>query len=153
ARARPNRETPLCAARCRARAGRFATSRSIPRNRKIPHPMSSKRVATRPAALAAPPIVNAALVALALSYGLWLLIARGRLSWPPVELLSGASVLAGCLALVGPFVLARRDSSEGGLGELLWLTGGFLVWVFDLTALARGEVRGLASAWVNPLGA
>jgi hypothetical protein len=102
------------------------------------------------AAIAPAPLVNAALLAGAIGYGLWILVDRGRLSWPPTDLLAGASTVAGCLALVGPVVLARRDSGESGLGELVWMTGGLLLWVFDLAALARGEARALA--WVNPLG-
>src|SRR4051794_9874302 len=112
--------------------------------------MATKRIAPKPAAPSASPLVHAAVFAAALGYGLWLLIDRGRVSWPPHALLSGAYTLAGCLALVGPIILARRDGSDVGLGELLWLTGGLLVWVFDLAALAGGSVREVA--WLNPLG-
>jgi hypothetical protein len=60
--------------------------------------------------------------------------------------------VAGCLALVGPAVLAtRRGKSAGGLGELLWMAGGALVWAFDLAAVVRGEWRGLS--WAAPLPA
>jgi hypothetical protein len=112
--------------------------------------MPSRRASPSAPALSTSPLVNAALLSAALAYGLWLLVARGRLSWPPHELLSGGYTLAGCLALVGPLVLARRGSGEGGLGDLLWLTGGLLLWIFDLAALARGEAHVIS--WVNPLG-
>ncbi|HWE39854.1 MAG TPA: hypothetical protein VG406_25110 [Isosphaeraceae bacterium] len=71
------------------------------------------------------------------------------MSWPPRELLAGATTLAGCLALVGPLVLGRKESTDGGLGELIWLSGGLLVWVFDLAAAARGRWRG--TSWATPL--
>ncbi len=83
--------------------------------------------------------------------GCGFLVTKGRVSWPPHELLSGAFTVAGCLALVGPAVLLRRKEGGGGLGELLWLTGGLLVWVFDLAAALRGELRTLS--WATPLGA
>ncbi len=110
----------------------------------------AKRTATKPSAVASSPLSTAVLLAAALSYGLWLLVSRGRVSWPPGELLANAYTVAGCLALVGPVVLARRDRSESGLGELLWMTGGLLVWVNDLAAVLRGEFRSLA--WTTPLG-
>lgn len=114
-------------------------------------PPTKRAAPVKSAALSSSPMVNAALMAGAVGTGLWMLVARGRVSWPPVELLAAVSTLAGCLALVGPLILARRDRTEGGLGDLVWLTGGILVWVFDLAALTRGEVPSLA--WVNPLGA
>src|SRR5205814_152517 len=107
-------------------------------NRESRPPMPAKPLAAKPAALA-PPLVNALLFGAALGCGLWILVTRGRISWPPHELLASAYALAGCLALVGPILLFRRDAAEGGLGDLIWLTGGLLVWVFDLAALARGE--------------
>lgn len=114
---------------------------------------TTKRAPAKPAAAAvAPaPLANAALLGAALASALWLLVSRGRLSWPPTELLDGALTLTGCLGLVGPIVLARRQGGEGGLGELVWMTGGMLLWIFDLAALARGEQR--AAVLVNPLGA
>ncbi len=64
------------------------------------------------------------------------------MSWPPRELLAGGFTLAGCLALVAPIVLnPRGTTSEGGFGELLWLTSGLVVWVFDLAAISRGEMQ------------
>lgn len=100
--------------------------------------------------LASPsPIVNAIMVASALAVGIWLLVERGRLSWPPSELLSSCYTLAGCLALVGPILLFRREPGEGALGELLWMTGGLLLWVYNLTALLRGDIQ--AHSWATPL--
>jgi hypothetical protein len=111
------------------------------------------RAAAKPASAGvSSPLLNAALIAAAFAYGLWLLVARGRVSWPPNDLLSSSYTVAGCLALVGPLVLGRRGASEGaGLGELLWMTGGLIVWVFDAAAVLRGELRTLAPA--TPLGA
>lgn len=95
---------------------------------------------------------NAVLLVVALGVGLALLIHRGRLSWPPLNLLSGLSTVAGCLALVGPVVLARTSSrdSSGSLGELVWLSGGLLVWLFDVAAVFQGQARGLN--WATPIG-
>ncbi|MFO0953884.1 MAG: hypothetical protein U0835_22560 [Isosphaeraceae bacterium] len=95
------------------------------------------------------PVLNAVLIAGALAYGVALLVNHGRLSWPPNQLLASLYTVAGCLALIGPLVLARGESAEGGLGELLWMTGGLLVWVFDVVALFRGDWRSVA--WVTPL--
>ena len=114
--------------------------------------MTAKRAASKPPATgptSSPPLVNALLLAAAIGYGFYLLIARGRVSWPPTELMSSAFTLAGCLALVGPVVLFRREDRDGGVGNLVWLTGGMLVWIFDLAAIARGEFRSLA--WATPL--
>jgi hypothetical protein len=97
-----------------------------------------------------PALANLLLVGAAVSYGLYLLVMRGRVSWPPHDLLASVYTVAGCLALVGPFVLARADSGERGLGELLWMTGGLLIWVFDAAAAVRGTWR--LEAWATPLG-
>ena len=86
-------------------------------------------------------MVNIVIVSAALGFGIWLLVARGRMSWPPGDLLANAFTLAGCLALIGPILLLRRESGEGSVGELMWLTGGALVWVYDLLGLIRGEAR------------
>jgi hypothetical protein len=114
--------------------------------------MPPKRVATphAPTSSASSPLLNVALLGAAFGYGLLVLVGHGRVSWPPRELLAGSYTLAGCLALVGPIVLTRRASAETGLGDLLWMTGGLLVWIFDLTALLRGEIRTLT--WATPLG-
>ena len=113
--------------------------------------MPPKRAATYNAPSPyASPLVNLALLGAAVGYGLLVLVGRGRVSWPPHELLAGSYTLAGCLALVGPVVLSRRGTAEGGLGELLWMTGGLLIWTFDLAAALRGEVRTLS--WATPLG-
>lgn len=111
---------------------------------------STKRAAKPAASTAIPsPLTNALLMAAAVAYGLWLLVAGGRMAWPPSELLTGAYTLAGCLALIGPVLLHRRERSEGGLGELVWMCGGLLVWTYDLAAVARGSFR--ANAWATPL--
>ncbi|MFO0889566.1 MAG: hypothetical protein U0790_10565 [Isosphaeraceae bacterium] len=93
---------------------------------------------------------NAILLIVAIAAGLGLLVQRGRLSWPPIDLLSSLSIVAGCLALVGPPILARSASSNGSLGELVWLAGGLLVWLFDLSALLQGQARSLN--WTTPIG-
>ena len=95
-------------------------------------------------------VTNAILIAAALAWGLNLLFQRGRLTWPPLALLSSLSTLAGCLALVGPLILARSGGAQGNLGELVWLTGGLLIWLFDLAGALRGQARGLN--WTSPLG-
>jgi hypothetical protein len=100
--------------------------------------------------MSSPQLANALLIGAAVGYGLWTLVGRGRVSWPPHDLLTNAYTLAGCLALVGPIVLARREAAAGGLGELLWMTGGLLVWVFDLAAALRGNFQTVA--WTTPLG-
>ena len=115
--------------------------------------MASKRGSSRASTshpAASGPVLNALLVAAAVCYGVAVLVTRGRLAWPPTQLLASLYTVAGCLALVGPIVLSRVDSGEGGLGELLWMTGGLLVWVFDALAAVRGEWR--TNAWATPLG-
>jgi hypothetical protein len=114
--------------------------------------MASKRAAPKVPApsSASPPLINALLIGAALCGGLALLFARGRLSWPPTDLLAGSYTVAGCLALIGPVLLHRRDSAEVGLGELLWMAGGLVVWVFDLAAITRGDYRSIS--WATPLG-
>ena len=102
-------------------------------------------------------ITNALLLLAAIGWGLSLLIQKGRLSWPPVALLSSLSTLSGCLALVGPLILARSAGSDGNLGELVWLTGGLLVWLFDLRRRSRGSTgrstgrrRWATAPWGSP---
>lgn len=118
--------------------------------------MSAKRAASKSSATgsassssSASPVLNAALLGTAFAYGLWHLVTRGRVSWPPTDLLANAYTLAGCLALVGPIVLYRRDPGEGGVGEMLWMTAGVMVWVFNLAALAKGEAR--MATWATPI--
>lgn len=97
-----------------------------------------------------PPILNAGLLVLAAGYGTWLLVNRGKLSWPPHDLLAGIYTLAGCVALAGPIILARRDPGEGGgIGELAWLVGGLLIWIHDLVGALRGEYR--SATWPTPI--
>lgn len=111
---------------------------------------TSRRVAGKGSTGAAAPLINAALLTAALGYGVWLLVDRGRVSWPPHELFAGLHTFAGCLALVGPLVLSRRDGAEGGVGELAWMTGGLLVWIHNIAALFQG--RYVDHSWVTPLG-
>jgi hypothetical protein len=117
--------------------------------------MSSKRVGSRSSGSylsdAASPLTNALLVVAALGAAGTILVARGKMSWPPHQLLSSIFTVAGCLAMVGPVVMARGDTDDRCLGELLWMTGGLLVWVFDLVAVAGGHWR--STAWATPLGA
>ncbi len=96
-----------------------------------------------------PAVLNALLIASALAVGITLLVQRGRLTWPPYALLSSLSTIAGCLALVGPIILARSANLSGSLGELGWLTAGILVWLFDVAAILQGQWR--ATAWATPL--
>lgn len=121
--------------------------------------MPSKRAASRNSASTASvsstqgtasPVLNATLVLLAIGYGLMLLVDRHVLSWPPRELLASLSTLAGCLAMVGPFLLWRRGLEEGTVGELTWIVGGLLLWAFDIAALIQGNVRELD--WAAPIG-
>lgn len=113
--------------------------------------MPPKRSATSgsSAAGAASPFLNVAILVAAVGYGLWLLVVRGRVSWPPHDFLQSAYTVSGCLALVAPLVLMRHREAEAGLGDLLWLTGGLLTWVFDVAALVRGELRG--QSWATPM--
>ena len=115
---------------------------------------TSKRVAPRaaqaPTGSASGPVGTAVLVGLALAYGVSTLVSRGRMQWPPTQFLASLYTVAGCLALVGPIVLFRKDAGELGLGDLLWMVGGLVVWVFDGAALIRGETRTLS--WATPLG-
>jgi hypothetical protein len=116
-------------------------------------PMAPKRSPSKssPSSTASPsPVVNAILVGGAVAYGLALLVSKGKVSWPPHQLLASIYTLAGALALIGPIILARGESGERGLGELLWMTGGLLVWVFDVVALVNGPWRSVP--WVTPLG-
>lgn len=119
--------------------------------------MPAKRAASKSSATtsapsstsASSPALNTVVLGAAILYGLWHLVARGKVSWPPADLLANAYTLAGCLALVGPIVLFRRDGGEGGVGEMLWMTGGVMIWVFDLAALAKGEAR--SASWATPI--
>lgn len=116
--------------------------------------MAAKRTASRSGSGAPPaasgPVFNAVLLGVAVCYGVALLVQGGRMSWPPHQLLASLYTVAGCLAAVGPIVLARGGEGESGLGELLWMTGGLLVWVFDVVAALRGDWR--STSWVTPLG-
>jgi hypothetical protein len=114
--------------------------------------MNARRGSNSPGAASAPDhaVTNAILLTAALGWGFALLLQKGRLTWPPIALLSNLNTLAGCLALVGPLILARSGGKEGSLGELVWLTGGLLIWLFDIGALLQGSPR--VSSWATPLG-
>ncbi len=113
-------------------------------------PASSKRLSAGGGiAAGSSAVLNATLLAAALSLGLWLLVSRGQMTWPPSRLLANLYTIAGCLALVGPVVLARRGG-EGSLGDLIWMTGGSLLWITDCAGLLQGNFR-LAN-WATPLG-
>ncbi len=115
--------------------------------------MCAKRASNSSSGAASPSdhaLTNAILLMAALGCGLSLLIQRGRLAWPPVGLLSSLSTLAGCLALVGPLILARSGGRQASLGEMSWLTGGLLVWLFDLAAILQGQLKTMN--WTTPLG-
>jgi hypothetical protein len=94
-------------------------------------------------------VTNAILLIVALGWGVSILYQRGRLTWPPLELLASLSTMAGCLALAGPVILARAGERGGSLGELVWLTGGLLVWLFDIAAAIQGHARTVH--WATPL--
>src|SRR4051794_40466228 len=120
-------------------------------SKRAPFNKSSYSSAT--AATASPasgPVFNAVLLGLAVAYAIVSLVNRGKMAWPPNQLLASLYTVAGCLALVGPIVLIRAEAGESGLGELLWMTGGLLVWVFDAVAAFRGDWQ--STAWVTPLG-
>jgi hypothetical protein len=119
--------------------------------------MAGKRSRTKNAAGVAPsaggsaglsPIATALIIVLALGYGLRSLVVNGRVNWPPDHLLDSLATVAGCLAIVGPILLLRR-TGQSGVGDLVWLTGGLLIWVFDLVGLAGGDWRSIQ--WTTPL--
>lgn len=113
--------------------------------------MAGKRAAARPeTAIGSSPWVDLWLCCGAVACGFYLLVLNGRMSWPPARLVESGYTLAGCIALIGPIVLARRGGSgEGGLGDLAWMTAGVLVWINDLAAVARGEA--LTLRWATPV--
>jgi hypothetical protein len=94
-------------------------------------------------------ITNAFLVAASILWGISLLVQRGRLTWPPYELLSSLATLAGCMALVGPVILFRSSEVEGSLGELGWLTAGILLWLFNLVGVLQGQWKTIH--WATPI--
>ena len=98
------------------------------------------------------PLVTTLLLLGALGWAIGLLVHKGMMAWPPVRLLSCLATIAGCLALVGPVVLSRSGAGKGagGLGELIWMTGGLLIWIFNLVGVAAGEIRTID--WATPLG-
>jgi hypothetical protein len=104
---------------------------------------------TRSASASNPAIANAVLIAAAVLGCTALLVERGRLTWPPYQLLASLSTLAGCLAVVGPFILIRSGEIEGSLGEMMWLTGGLLVWFFDIEGIVQGRWKTVS--WATPV--
>lgn len=117
------------------------------RNASTAATATSKSVSMAPAS----PWWTAVLVFAALSYAIWVLVQRGRLSWPPYALLGSCSTIAGGIALVGPIVLARWGDSAEPVGERIWRTGGILIWVFDLASVARGRIS--VVQWITPIEA
>ena len=114
--------------------------------------MATKRLAPRAGASSSTtgPLGTALCLGIALCYGFGTLVSRGKLQWPPTQLFASLYTVAGCLALVGPILLHRRGASDVGMGELIWMAGGLVIWVFDAAAVARGEARSVA--WATPLG-
>ena len=114
--------------------------------------MAAKRASSSSAASGSSDhaVTNAILLAAAARAGLEPALPAREAHLAPLALLSSLSTLAGCLALVGPLILARSGSREGSLGELVWLTGGLLVWLFDLAGTLQGQARTLN--WATPLG-
>lgn len=98
-------------------------------------------------------LTNALVIASALGIGLWALVDRGQIAWPPGRMLSAITTLAGYLALAGPIVLARRDRGGAGVGDLVWMTAGLLIWFYNAAALIRGtfETTRVADP-VGPIG-
>jgi hypothetical protein len=97
------------------------------------------------------PAFNAFILILVVSYGLWLLVERGSVAWPPTDLLRSLYTLSGCFALAGPVILARREnrSQTGGLGELAWLTAGLLLWFHNFESTIRGGYQSVS--WATPV--
>jgi hypothetical protein len=94
-----------------------------------------------PAGQASTALFNAVILTGAVGLGLWLLVARGLMAWPPHRLLASAGTLAGCVAFCGPIVLVRRGRADAALGDLIWMTGGVLIWVHAGLALTSGTFR------------
>lgn len=112
--------------------------------------MASKRAPGGGSPSSPPPIITALLLVGAVGWSIGLLVRKGMVTWPPTHLLSCLATIAGALALVGPFILSRAGRGGGGLGELLWLTGGLLIWIFNIVGVAGGRLTTLN--WATPLG-
>ncbi|GIW88862.1 MAG: hypothetical protein KatS3mg108_3186 [Isosphaeraceae bacterium] len=82
---------------------------------------------------------NAAIITIALALGLWTLVHRRQLDWPPSRLFAAATTLTGYLALAGPLVLGRRTVHAAGLGDVVWLTVGLLFWLYNAASFLRGR--------------
>lgn len=106
--------------------------------------MPSKRSASKPGPSgpsgAPSPLLSAALVCLGVGHGLYLLVDRGAIGWPPSQLMGPASTLAGSVAMVGPIVLWKKvGGSDASVGDLVWMAGGLFLWLLDLSAIAEGR--------------
>lgn len=112
--------------------------------------MAPKRTQSAPSGSTPHPVVTTLLLLGALGWAIGLLVHKGMMAWPPVRLLSCLATIAGCLALVGPIILARSGKGGGSLGELIWMTGGLLIWIFNLVGVAGGDLRSID--WATPLG-
>ncbi len=86
-------------------------------------------------------LFNAVLLSGAMTLGLWLLVSRGLISWPPTRLMGSLATVAGCVAACGPIVLIRRGRTELATGDLLWMVGGILVWLHAALALMAGNFQ------------
>ena len=112
--------------------------------------MPPKRTNGAPAGSSSQPVVTTLLLLGAIGWAFGLLLHKGMLAWPPVRLLSCLATIAGCLALVGPIILSRSGKGAGSLGELIWMTGGLLIWIFNLVGVANGDLKSID--WATPLG-
>lgn len=112
--------------------------------------MASKRASGGASSSSPPPIVNALLLIGAVGWSFGLLVRKGMMTWPPTHLLSCLATIAGALAMVGPLILSRTGRGGAGLGELLWLTGGLLIWIFNIVGVTGGKLKSLN--WATPLG-
>ena len=114
---------------------------------------SSSSMATSKSSSMAPasPWWTALLIFAAIGYATWVLVQRGRLSWPPYGPLASAYTIAGGIALIGPIVLAKWGDAGEPIGERIWRTGGFLIWILDLASIARGQIGVLQ--WITPVDA
>src|SRR2546423_12382609 len=94
-------------------------------SKRSPSPSRSAPAAA-PSSAGTGPVFNALLLAAAVGYGLSILVSRGKLAWPPDQLLASLYTGAGCLAPGGPVVLARGGGSGSGAGRggPVWVTGG-----------------------------
>ncbi len=95
------------------------------------------------------PLYSSLILVGSVVYAVVLLVQKGRMSWPPYQLLASTFTLFGCVGLAGPLILARREPGQAFLGELVWLACGILILVYDLASISRGDWR--TSTWPTPL--